>query len=236
MSEWSLHLMPIGTNRPSIAGTVVKVGGSLLALPSFLASVIRTIGVCSEERRLLVVPGGGPFADAVRELDRRRGLSNDDAHWMAVAAMDRSAHLMAERLEAGRVVDSPSGVLNALDDGNVPVLAPARWLRQTDPLPHTWDVTSDSIAAWAAGRVGARHLVLVKPPGAGVYSSESSRVISGGLVDACFAQALPRGMRWTIVPADRDDALARAIGGFLVRKSSALQVLPRIVPVAAEPC
>ena len=54
----------------------------------------------------------------------------------------------------------------ALDAGRVPVLAPSQWLREADPLPHSWDVTSDSIAAWVAGAVGARELVLVKPAGA----------------------------------------------------------------------
>jgi hypothetical protein len=46
------------------------------------------------------------------------------------------------------------------------VLAPSRWLAAADPLPHTWEVTSDSIAAWAAGELDAAHLILVKPPGA----------------------------------------------------------------------
>ena len=49
--------------------------------------------------------------------------------------------------------------------GRVPVLAPSRWLREADPLPHSWDVTSDSIAAWVAGQAGASTLVLVKAAG-----------------------------------------------------------------------
>ena len=65
------------------------------------------------------------------------------------------------------------------------MLAPSRWLQDEDPLPHTWDVTSDSIAAWIAGVSGARELVLVKPRGA-----------TGNLVDSCFARVLP----WHRVP------------------------------------
>ena len=198
----------------------MKVGGSLLALPSLLDAVVQTIGVCARDRRLLVVPGGGPFADVVRELDRSHGLSNDAAHWMAVSAMDQSAHLVAERMDGGRAVHSVSGARAALAAGNVPVLAPSRWLRQSDPLPHTWDVTSDSIAAWVAGRAGAGHLVLVKPPGVGVCSSESSGVAIDALVDPWFLKALPRNMEWTIVPADNEDALFRAVSGRLVRESN----------------
>ena len=47
--------------------------------------------------------------------------------------------------------------------GRVPVLAPYQWLRHADPVPHSWDATSDSIAAWIAVTLRATHLVLIKP-------------------------------------------------------------------------
>src|SRR5438874_12170688 len=87
---------------------------------------------------------------------------------MAVLAMDQYAHLIAGKLPDAVIVAEAREIADALSArpvGRVPVLAPYRWLRETDPLPHSWDVTSDSIAAWVAGRVGARRLVLVKPPG-----------------------------------------------------------------------
>ena len=86
---------------------------------------------------------------------------------------------------------------------NVPVLAPYRWLREADPLPHSWTVTSDSIAAWVAGQVGARRLVLVKPPHAR----------GNELVDSYFQRALPAHVTSTIVSADQMEALNRALRG-----------------------
>ena len=83
----------------------------------------------------------------------------------------------------------------------MPVLQPSRWLREADPLPHSWDVTSDSIAAWIAGQLGARQLILVKPPG--VDRPERA-------VDSYFAHALPTGIELTIVPADRISDLRSA--------------------------
>jgi aspartokinase-like uncharacterized kinase len=53
-------------------------------------------------------------------------------------------------------------------DGVVSVLLPAALMAERDPLPSSWDVTSDSIAAWVAGTAGAERLVLVKPV-AGLY-------------------------------------------------------------------
>ncbi len=110
---------------------------------------------------IVVIPGGGPFADAVREVDRAIGLSPDAAHWMAILAMDQYAHLLAGRIEGATLVEEPGGIAATLGAGRVAVLAPSRWLRAADPLPHSWDATSDSVAAFVAGALDA------KPPGAG---------------------------------------------------------------------
>ena len=93
----------------------------------------------------------------------------------------------------------------AVHAGFVPVLAPSRWLREAGPLPHTWDVTSDSIAAWVAGAVGARRLVLIKPPNA----------VGGNLVDGHFSRALPAHVTPVIVAADQVDRLHSALHGDL---------------------
>jgi aspartokinase-like uncharacterized kinase len=159
---------------------------------------------------LLIVPGGGPFADAVREVDRRLaaherlGLGDEAAHWMAVLAMDQHAHLIAARLAGAVVVTDPGEIRDAFNARHIPVLAPYRWLREADPLPHSWDVTSDSIAAWVAGRVGACRLVLVKPPGLRPSTD-------GHGVDAYFSRAVPAGVRSLIVPADQIDVLNAAL-------------------------
>jgi aspartokinase-like uncharacterized kinase len=82
----------------------------------------------------------------------------------------------------------------------VPVLAPYRWLRDADALPHCWDVTSDSVAAWLAGELGARRVVLVKAPGA-----------SGDLVDAYYEHALRPTLESRVVTADDVTALDAAL-------------------------
>jgi 5-(aminomethyl)-3-furanmethanol phosphate kinase len=181
--------------------TVVKLGGGVLAHLEHFDAALGAIGAAASVRSLLIVPGGGPFADAVRDVDRRIGLSDAAAHWMAVLAMDQYAHLIAAKLAGAAVVDDPAEISAALGTHRIPVLAPSRWMRETDPLPHSWDVTSDSIAAWVAGRLGARRLVLVKPPGS---SGES-------LVDAYFARALPAHVTTAAVPADEVDALREAL-------------------------
>ena len=171
--------------------TVVKIGGGLLAGEGCLDSVLAVIGDIARDRPLLIVPGGGPFADAVRDQDARLGLSDDAAHWMAVLAMDQYAHLIASRLAGATVVCDEAEIARAMDAGRVPVLAPSAWLRRVEPLPHSWNVTSDSIAAWVAGAVGAPELLLIKPSGASGVD----------VVDAYFAHA-SQGLRTEVIPAD----------------------------------
>src|ERR1700716_3816491 len=94
--------------------TVVKLGGGVLAHVEHLDAVLATIGIAATSRHLLIVPGGGPFADAVRDVDRRLGLSDAAAHWMAVLAMDQYAHLITARLEGAMVVAEPREIAAAL--------------------------------------------------------------------------------------------------------------------------
>jgi aspartokinase-like uncharacterized kinase len=137
--------------------TVVKVGGGLARDGGALRALCRALGEAGARHALLVVPGGGELADAVREYDRRYGLSAEAAHWMAILAMDQLGWALSELIPgAVRRTDLEVG------DG-VSVLLPYALLRERDPLPAAWDVTSDSIAAWVAGAAGAGRLVLVKP-------------------------------------------------------------------------
>jgi aspartokinase-like uncharacterized kinase len=168
---------------------VVKVGGGLLEHPGALDATAGAVAALARRRRVVVVPGGGPLADAVRALQPSAGLSEDAAHWMAILAMDQYGHLLAERIAGAVLVEEPGGIAAALDAGRVAVLAPYRWMRSADVLPHSWDATSDSVAAFVAGALDARHLVLVKP-----VDGDPAR-----LVDRCFQLVLPAGLPWTVI-------------------------------------
>jgi 5-(aminomethyl)-3-furanmethanol phosphate kinase len=146
-----------------VIDAVVKIGGALLEREDALARTLTALERLASVRTLLIVPGGGPFADAVRAVDQRHTLTADDAHWMAILGMEQFAILLATRLRGAELVQRRGEVARAHARGAVPVLAPYRWLREADPLPHSWDVTSDSISAWVAAEVGARRLILIKP-------------------------------------------------------------------------
>ena len=140
---------------------VVKVGGSLgrgTCLPEIGARLVEL----GRRHGLLVVPGGGVFADAVREQDRKFGLRAGTAHWMAILAMDQYGHLLADLMPGCALVRTLGEARKRPAGEGVTVLLPSEILRHADALPHSWSVTSDSIAAWLTGRVDARLLVLLK--------------------------------------------------------------------------
>jgi hypothetical protein len=162
-----------------VVDAVVKVGGRL-GHDEGVRGVCLRLGELGRRHRLLVVPGGGAFADAVRDCDTRFGLSDDAAHWMAILAMDQYGRLLGELIPGVRLIrsfealDAPvgeDGVGEAEKDATagddaVSVLLPHDLLRDADPLPHSWAVTSDAIAAWVAAAVRAPLLVLLKHGGA----------------------------------------------------------------------
>ncbi len=184
----------------SIVDVVVKIGGSLLAHPATLDQVMAAVAEAARHWRVLIVPGGGPMADTVRQVDRALHLSPDASHWMAMKAMDQLAELLADRYAPAALVTDAHELRQALRLANLPVLAPYRWLRDADALPHSWEVTSDSIAAWLAGELGARRVVLVKAPGA-----------SGELVDAHFQRSLSPTLESRVVAGGDATSLDAAL-------------------------
>lgn len=99
---------------------------------------------------ILIVPGGGVFADAVRTVDEKFSLSPDAAHWMAILGMEQYACYLQDK---SKLVSSVDTVEN-LPRG-VSILFPYKLLKARDPLPHTWAVSADTIAAWVAKETGA---------------------------------------------------------------------------------
>jgi aspartokinase-like uncharacterized kinase len=144
--------------------TVVKVGGGLAreAGEDALRTLCRAIGDAGARHPLLVVPGGAGFADAVRQHDRRFALRAATAHRMAILAMDQFGWLLSDLIPGAVPCTDLAAAGAAAARGSTPVLLPAALLAG-DPLPASWEVTSDSIAAWAAGAADAGRLVLVKP-------------------------------------------------------------------------
>ena len=128
---------------------VVKVGGSLYDHPALGPGLLKLVESLAPAE-ILLVPGGGPVADAVRELDRKHGLGEETSHWLALRALDVTAQLLRALVLGSRLTVLDCFAFAQEDES------------RPGALPHTWSVTTDSLAARAAVVFRAERLVLLK--------------------------------------------------------------------------
>ncbi len=156
---------------------VVKVGGSLALQPEKLRALCRKLGEVSADHHFVVVPGGGEFADTVRRLDERFGLSSWASHRMAILGMDQYGLLLADLIPKAAAVNTFEDAKRAVAAGRVSVFLSSQVMFMDDPLANSWAVTSDSIALYIAEVLNAEKLLLVTDVD-GIYSSDPKSDIS----------------------------------------------------------
>jgi len=165
---------------------VVKVGGSLIDDLDPILFSLKNSG-----RPVLIVPGGGRFADLVR----RTGVSGDAAHWMAIAAMEQTGwYIVSKGVSPVTRLRVPPGV---------EVLLPYDVLRSADPLPHSWDITSDTISAWIASRLSLPLILLKSVDGirsGGMLQDQVNGELQTEDVDPCFiGYVIASGVKTTVI-------------------------------------
>ena len=162
-------------------------------------------GTSCSGRPLFIVPGGGMFADAVR----KSRVDDDSAHWMAIAAMDQYGWFIASQ-------GIMTTALLQVPDRPV-VFLPYCSMRQHDPLPHSWDVTSDSIAAWVADILGLDLLLLKSVDGIlenGNLMKQVKNPIKTEVVDPFFIPfVLEKKIKTTIINGSRVDRVEKFLRG-----------------------
>ncbi len=136
---------------------LLKVGGSVAEKLEMVFEPLESL------QRAYIIPGGWIFADLVRKIDSEKSLSPSTSHWMAITAMNTYGFYMAETARKfGFELVEPENF--DLPDKKA-VLLPYNLLRRFDELPHSWDVTSDSIAVWVAAKAGFSEVVKVTAAG-----------------------------------------------------------------------
>ena len=170
---------------------VVKIGGSVLSLPD-LPWRLRHLFDLLRDNNLLCVTGGGQPADAVRQWNLVHNLSEEVAHWLAIDSMKLTARLIETLLPEATLAHTKTEVSECWSQRLIPVIdAPAlvRTLERnaTVELPHSWDATSDTIAAWLAREWPADRLVLIKSVDAPGTRADLSK---SDAVDTCLPDML----------------------------------------------
>ena len=177
---------------------VIKVGGSLAEDPKWLRALCHKLSELAKKYAIIVVPGGGKFADAVREYDRRFGLSSDVSHRLAILGMDQFGLLLLQIMPNSRVFRQLENAKELAEAKIVPIFLPSYWMFQEDPLENSWDVTSDSIAAYVASRVNAGKVVLATDVD-GIFTSDPKTYADAKLIERLSGKKLATLNRRTSV-------------------------------------
>jgi hypothetical protein len=168
---------------------IVKVGGSLALQPEKLRILCAKLTEISHRHRLVVLPGGGEFADAVRNLDNRFHLLPQVSHRMAILGMDQYGLALSDLIAGSRLVDKLEEVKEILNLGELPVFLPSAFLFSKGALEKSWDVTSDSIAIYIAGQLGLPKAILVTDVD-GVYTCDPKKFSDAKLIRKLSARDL----------------------------------------------
>jgi hypothetical protein len=150
---------------------IIKLGGSLMGTAKSLVKRLSALEGCD----ILIIPGGGPMADLVHEVYCRHGLSQEAAHWMAILAMEQYGYMLADGTGARltRKIERPRGA--------AVLLAYNALLECDEGIEHTWEYTSDSVAALVACRLGIDFIKATNVDGI---------ILDGKLVDEMPAEDL----------------------------------------------
>jgi dihydroneopterin aldolase len=189
-----------------MSAIILKIGGSLTESEA-AAQLIRGLAA-RRPQKLLIVPGGGEFADAVRAAQSRHGLDEGTAHHMALLAMQMVGMILANLAPGFVLAETVDEFASVWQRRLTPVWAPARMVLAATGIRASWDVTSDSLSAWLAGQIGAARLVVAKscavPP---TIANNARELAAAGLVDAGFPEfVVGRGFSWHVV-SGADEAI-----------------------------
>ncbi|RCS55968.1 hypothetical protein DTL42_00835 [Bremerella cremea] len=185
---------------------VWKLGGSLFDLPDLAQRIRRLKAECYADFSVVIIPGGGEFADVVRRLDQNYQLSARDSHCLALEAMRINARMVAnllgesaaladpdqqqKRLQTWHASEDTAKPMEVWDVINTWNLCLPALEERIAPIPEDWTLTSDSIAALLAWYWQADRLVLCKSIDAPT-TDDVHAWAKQGLVDLFFPQIAP---------------------------------------------
>jgi 5-(aminomethyl)-3-furanmethanol phosphate kinase len=165
---------------------VLKLGGSLIDMSKEL--VIRLKGMTTEGYSFLIIPGGGPMANMVRNLFEKYNISQEIAHWMAILSMEQYGYFLTDHtgIESIKTVERIEGIR---------ILLPYQAMIKNDMgIEHNWDYTSDSVAALISAMLDAKFIKVTDVDGVIIDGKVVKEIHAGNLmgIHTCIDQGTLR--------------------------------------------
>ena len=169
---------------------VVKVGGSLFELPNVSERLDIWLRKQSDAHHVLIT-GGGKLVDQVRQWHSINPWDEEQAHWLCIELMSVTARLLQLRIPQTPIINDVEQLRRRFTEPGCSIFDSFSWLRHGEPtasgqpLPASWDVTSDSIAARLATVLRANELVLLKSTSPSDQAN-LHQLAEAGFLDAAF--------------------------------------------------
>ena len=153
---------------------IAKIGGKIFEnhenLENTLSQFKNLLFEKKQIDKVILIPGGGSYANFIRNLDAKLKISDDLSHWMAIFAMNWNGIAISQKYPDLKCIN----YINELKESKelISIFLPFDFLYQTDELPHSWDITSDSITLYIASQLGLKECYLIKDVD-GIISSKN---------------------------------------------------------------
>jgi aspartokinase-like uncharacterized kinase len=180
---------------------VAKIGGSLLSKADLAVQLRKWLDAelaAHPDTHYVLIVGGGPLVDAIREIDRASPLGDANSHWICIELMSVTTRILAALLPELTVIHQISQLAERTTCPGATLLCPADFLRDIEPtcagtrLPADWSVTSDAIAARLAILLAADELVFLKSIAPPVPVTDAGNWLSELAAHGYIDRFLPR--------------------------------------------
>jgi len=142
---------------------IFKIGGKILENFEDLNSTISQLTQLYDKGRIqkiILIPGGGTLANFIRKVYSELNFTEELAHWMGVISMNYNGIELSKKFPDLDIIED----INSLKkiDKSLCIFLPYLFLKEINRLPHSWDVTSDSITLFLAKELELPHCFLIK--------------------------------------------------------------------------
>jgi len=142
---------------------IFKIGGKILEDFGHLTTTISQLEFLYEENKLhkiILIPGGGTIANFIRNVYKELKFTEELAHWMGIVSMNYNGIELSKKFPKIETIENFESFHEL--DKIFCIFLPYEYLKANDKLPHSWEVTSDSISLFLAKEIGLNACFLIK--------------------------------------------------------------------------
>ncbi|MCQ6253602.1 [5-(aminomethyl)furan-3-yl]methyl phosphate kinase [Methanocaldococcus sp.] len=137
---------------------IVKIGGSLTYDAKPLLKTLKNYAK-KNNKNIVIIPGGGEFANVVRKIGKSLNLSNSLSHKLAIKCMDLIGEIYSE-IGNIKAYDTLFDLKREIKKEKIAILLPSKILISTDISEHSWDVTSDSLSLYIGNLLDVKEIII----------------------------------------------------------------------------